>query len=293
MNRFVYLSLVVAMTVPAAALAQDVAAPAAPPADPVPMAAPVDPTPPAAEPVAAPAPVEETPAATEETEPAPTESAPVAGWFRVDSDLGGLQLWAGATFPLSDTIGLATDIYVLDTFGSMGEFDIGPSITLAPGISILPMLGMVFNWSAQKAAAVVPQFYAYVDTESVYFEFWSQLFLLDMFDKGTTDYLHLRAFPLYKVSDVFAIGIEIDANIAVANAPAPVDPADPTAEPEEVTLMWLPIGPHIKMNAGAASTIELFIGYDLGGNEPYNIATYGGPTEEHRLAGRFTFVQTF
>jgi hypothetical protein len=288
-KRFACLSLVAALAVPAGALAQDVAAPAAPAAEPAPAPVATELTP---APPAEPAPtLYEAPAATEETEPAPEDAAaPVAGWFRVDSDIGGLQLWAGATFPLSDTIGLATDIYVLDTFGSVGEFDIGPSITLAPGISILPMVGMVFNWSVQKAVSVVPQFYAYVDSSSVYFELWTQLFLSDMLTSGALDYLHIRAFPLYKVSDVFAIGVEIDANIAVANAPQTAEPGE---EPEDVTLLWLPVGPHIKMNAGAASTIELFIGYDLGGNELYNLATYGGPTEEHRLAGRFTFVQTF
>jgi hypothetical protein len=284
MKRFAYLCLVVAMAVPAAALAQDVAATAAPTEVPA-----AEPTPAPAPPMAETAPlvpVEETPAATEETEPAPDASAPVAGWFRVDSDVGGLQLWGGATFPLSDTIGLATDIYVLDTFGSVGEFDIGPSITIAPGISILPMVGLAVNWSLQRAASFIPQLYLYADSSSVYFEFWSQLFLSDMFHGGTLDYLHLRAFPVYKVSDVFAIGVEIDANIAVANAPVDADMKD-------VTLLWLPIGPHIKMSAGAASTIELFVGYDVGGEESYNLATYGGPTEEHRFAGRFTFVQTF
>jgi hypothetical protein len=222
----------------------------------------------------------EAPAATEETEPAPEDaSAPVAGWFRVDSDIGGLQLWGGATFPLSDTIGLATDIYMV---GTLGEFDIGPSITLGDGISILPMIGYAIDWSAQKSAAIIPQFYAYVDTSSVYFELWAQLFLLDMFapeSAPATDYLHLRAFPLFKASDLVAIGIEVDANIAVSNAPMTGPMMD-----EEQTLLWLPIGPHIKMNAGEASTIELFVGYDLA-SEDLN--------GDRRFAGRFTFVQTF
>lgn len=250
------------------------------------MATSVDPTP-VAEPVAAPAPVE-APAATEETEPAPAEdaSAPVAGWFRVDSDFGGLQLWGGATFPLSDTIGLATDIYM---YGTYGEFDIGPSITLAPGISILPMVGLQVDWFSEKTVSFVPQFYAYVDTSSVYFEFWSQFFLNDMFHKGANDFVHLRAFPLYKVSDVIAIGVEIDANINLANAP--VKASDPT---EEVSLLWLPIGPHIKMNAGAASTIELFVGYDVAA-ETFAAQPAGAPAggEDHHFAGRLTFVQTF
>lgn len=276
-KRFASLSLLVALTVPAGALAQDVAAPAPPATEPAP--------PPAAEPAPAPEPVAvttsvEAPAATEETEPAPDGAAPVAGWFRIDSDGGGLQLWGGATFPLSDTIGLATDIYVVSLpvgGDSIGEFDIGPSVTLAPGISILPMVGLAVDWTVQKAASFIPQFYAYVDSSSVYFEFWAQLFLSDMFNEGSLDYLHLRGFPVYKVSDVFALGIEADANIAVKNGPL-------DADGEELSLFWLPVGPHIKMNAGALSTIELFVGYDLG-PEDYN--------SDRRFAGRFTFVQTF
>lgn len=277
MKRFAYLNLVVAMTVPAGALAQDVAAEPAPVAEPAPMAEPTPAPAPPMEEAAPMAPVEETtPAATEETEPE-DGSAPVAGWFRVDSDIGGLQLWAGSTFPLSDSIGLATDIYMV---GTLGEFDIGPSITVADGVSILPMIGYAVDWSAQKSAAVIPQFYIYADSSSVYFEFWSQLFLLDMFapeSAPATDYLHLRAFPVYKASDVFAIGVEIDANIAISNAP--VD-----ADGDDITLLWLPIGPHIKMSAGEASTIELFAGYDLASEDVNG---------DKRFAGRLTFVQTF
>jgi hypothetical protein len=76
---------------------------------------------------------------------------------------------------------------------------------------------------------------------------------------------------------VIAIGLEVDANIALKNAP--VD-----AMGEELALYWLPIGPHIKMAAGASSTIELFVGYDLGPEEVNG---------DRRLAGRFTFTQTF
>jgi hypothetical protein len=269
--------------VPAGALAQDVAQPAPVAAQPAPVAAEPAPAPaPAPEPVLAPAPAPEAPAATEETEPAPAEEegAPVTGWFRIDSDIGGLQLWGGATFPLSDTIGLATDIYVgtLPLGGpSFGEFDIGPSITLAPGISILPMVGLAINWSTQKAYAFVPQFYAYVDTSVIYFEFWSQLFLQDMFNEPSQDYLHLRAFPLFKASDSIAIGLEIDANIVLKNAAT-------KPNGDEIPIAWLPIGPHVKMAAGASSTIELFVGYDLA-DEQLN--------SDRRFAGRFTFTQTF
>ena len=46
--------------------------------------------------------------------PAEEEESFPAAWFRIDSDLGSLQLWAGATHMLSDTVGIATDIYVHD-----------------------------------------------------------------------------------------------------------------------------------------------------------------------------------
>jgi hypothetical protein len=262
--------------VPAGALAQEAAPPAPVQAQPAPIAVEPAPAPaPAPEPTFAPAPEPEAPAATEETEPAPADGAPVTGWFRIDSDFGGVQLWGGATFPLSDTIGLATDIYV---YGSSGEFDIGPSITLAPGISILPMIGLQIDWFDQRAEYLVPQFYAYVDSSLIYFEFWSQFFLGDMFVEGTEDYVHLRAFPLFKASDVIAIGLEIDANISLGNVP------DYDGDMEEDALQWLPIGPHVKMAAGAASTIELFVGYDLA--DP-------GKFGDRAFAGRFTFTQTF
>lgn len=300
LKRFTCLGIVVAMTAPAGVLAQDVAEPAAAPVEPAPVAAPVEPAP-VAEPVlmaeppvmAEPAPIE-APAATEETEPAPVEDDPaVAGWFRVDSDLYGVQLWAGATFPLSDTVGLAMDTYVVGTYG---ELDIGPSITVADGVSILPMIGLNMTWSGQEAVTLVPQFYVYADSSVVYFEFWSQLFLAGVFAEDgvdPTDVLHLRAFPLFKASDWVAIGIEVDANIAVSNAPL-------NSDGDDQAILWLPIGPHLKLAAGEASTIELFVGYDVGAYEPAVDADgaavcsgFGSCNKDKKLAGRFTFTQTF
>jgi hypothetical protein len=51
--------------------------------------------------------------------PAPTpvaeEPKPVPSYFRIDHDyMFGLQVWAGATYPLTDKIGLATDIYLAE-----------------------------------------------------------------------------------------------------------------------------------------------------------------------------------
>jgi len=133
-----------------------------------PVAAGAAPEGPAVEPVAV-APAAEAPVA-EETFP--------AAWFRIDSDLGSLQLWAGATHPLTDGIGLATDMYVLATVGgtgllSLGEFDIGPAIT-AGTFTLTPMLGVQADWGNHRMAALVPQFYLTGGPDPIYTELWLQ-----------------------------------------------------------------------------------------------------------------------
>ena len=49
------------------------------------------------------------------------------------------------------------------------------------------------------------------------------------------------------------------------------------------TVYWLPVGPHVKLNYGENSTLELFVGYDLVAKDQ----------DKDDLAGRFTFVQTW
>ena len=80
---------------------------------------------------AAPAPAPEAPAASAEAsapaspapsaEPAPAAPSAWPGWIRADHDGGGLQLWGGATAPLTDGIGLAYDMYVNFGGPAMGE----------------------------------------------------------------------------------------------------------------------------------------------------------------------------
>jgi hypothetical protein len=208
----------------------------------------------------------------EEEAPVEDGGSDVTGWFRIDMDPSGLQLWAGATHPLSDTVGLASDIYVV---GSIGELDIGPTFT-AGSLIITPMVGLAIDFAAQHAVSFIPQLYLIADGDAIYFEFWSQLFLSDMFQPAT-DYIHLRGFPLYKASEQVAIGVEVDANINIKNKPPNADMDD------EVTLAWLPVGPHLKLFYGGSSTLELFVGYDVAAEN----------TGNDKLAGRFTFVQTW
>jgi hypothetical protein len=244
---------------------------AAPTAAPAPAAEPAPA--PAAEPAPAPEPVAEAPA--EEMGPMPeaarTEDVP--GWFRIDVDKYGLQLWAGATHPIGD-LSLASDIYVTGTFA---EFDIGLTFTVAEGLSMTPMIGYTFDFGTQQSANLaLPQLYTIYAGESVYFESWVQVFFASPFLSTATDYLHTRDFLLYNVSDHFSAGLEIDADIALKNAPLKTNG-------DKATLYWLPIGPHVKVHYGAGASMEMFVGYDV-------MAEDQG---KKKLAGRFSFVKNW
>jgi hypothetical protein len=177
--------------------APDTTAPAATPA-PAPASPDANTTVPATvEPSPAPAPAPDaTVAAPADLAPAP--AAPVeeeetfpAAWFRIDSDLGGLQLWAGATHMFNDTIGLASDIYV--NSGFLGEFDIGPSIVAGP-MYITPMIGLQWDWVARRAAAIVPQLYVTGGPDPIYTELWLQWYNYAAFKDPNIDPLGKQSY---------------------------------------------------------------------------------------------------
>jgi hypothetical protein len=250
--------------VPAAAMAQDV---------PVPPAGPSGEPPPAG-PAAAPAaaPPEAAPAAAPEAAPA-APAAPTAwpGWMRIDSDLGGVQLWAGATAPLADGIGLAFDAYV---FGSLGEFDIGPAIAVGP-LTLTPMLGAQIDWSSHQFAALVPQLYLTGSAGPIYEELWLQYYnyksVYDYTNKhpggGAPSYFYARAFVDYKISDFVAVGPQIEL----------------TNDFEAKEVAALPVGANVFFfQAGANSTFQAFLGYETK-------KTF----DDNHLAGRLSYVHNF
>jgi hypothetical protein len=211
---------------------------------------------------------QEAPAAAEE------ETFPPA-WFRIDSDAALLQLWAGATHPLTDTIGLATDIYV--NSGSLGEFDLGPAFTAGPFI-VTPMIGIQFDWALHKAAAIVPQLYVVGGPDPIYLELWIQNYLYTPFDYPTADTvlantLYARFFVDYKVSKYIAIGPEIEPLLAVSG-------------PDKTTLS-LPIGGNLMLsNYGVGNTLFVFLGYETK-------STARDAVDGNALVGRLTFVKNF
>lgn len=251
---------------PASAFAQDAAAPAAPPAAPAAEA-------PAAPPAPAPA-AEAAPAA--EVAPAAAEAAPAApaawpGWFRLDSDAGGLQLWAGATAPLADGIGLAFDAYV--NSGTMGEFDIGPAIAVS-SLTLTPMIGAQFDWGNRSFAALVPQLYLTGSIGPIYEELWLQYYnyksVYDYTGKvnpAATSFLYVRAFVDYKINDYIGVGPQLEL----------------TQDFDAKEMTSMPVGANVFFfQAGAGSTFQAFLGYETK-------KTFG----DNHLAGRLSFVHNF
>jgi hypothetical protein len=251
------------------------------------------------EPAPAPAPDATVAAPADPAAPAPVVEAPVeeetfpAAWMRLDSDLLGFQAWAGATHMFNDTVGLATDIYLNATAAPyLGEFDIGPSIVAGP-MYITPMIGIQWDWSSRRAAAIVPQLFVTGGPDPIYAELWLQWYDYAAFKDpslggaGKVSYLYGRFFLNYKAHKYVAFGPQIEFQLALNDAARrPLD-ADELADgkTEGQKLSYLPIGADISLtNYGKNNTLIAFMGYD--------VKSLDVPEQRH-LTGRLTFIHNF
>jgi hypothetical protein len=201
----------------------------------------------------------------------------------MDSDLGSLQLWAGATHMLSDSVGIATDMYAfLGTTGlSLGEFDLGPSFVLG-SFYLTPMLGLQVDWGNHSLAALVPQLYLTGGPDPIYMELWIQNYAYTVFDKsnvtptGGWNTLYARLFIDYKMGKYFGVGPEVEMLMALNDAAK-------TPPPDSKSLLSLPVGLNIMLsNYGKNNVFYIFGGWE----------TQDTPNDEH-VAGRLTFVHNF
>lgn len=249
------------------------------------------PPPPAAEPAPAPAPVPAA-GAVPAPEAAPTEAAPMApeaapaapaeeetfpaAWFRIDSDGSALQLWAGATHMLSDSVGIATDMYV--NSGFLGEFDLGPAFTAGP-FTVTPMLGLQVNWHDHRADALVPQLYVIGGPSPIYMELWVQNYENGVFDKSgkTTDgggnTLYFRYFVDYMAGKYIGVGPEAELLLGLNSK----------SKNGDKSLLSLPVGLNVSLTSyGKNNSLVIFGGYETQDTE-----------NDKHLAGRLTFVHNF
>jgi hypothetical protein len=247
----------------------------------------------AATPAAA-GPAESTPAGA----PPPAEApAAVPSYFRIDHDYAfGLQLWAGATYPLAENIGLASDIYIAENYpvGGVGadgapylaqswwgEFDLGPAFTFGP-LSVTPMVGIAFDWAAKHAVAINgPQLYTILNTDKLYFESWVWTLLYSPFkDQVTANYFHTRDWVLYKLSGTVALGPQIELWTKLQDKASAVGFAPGKG------ISSLPIGGHIDLAYGTGNTLGLFVGYETHKDAREAVGGKGA-------VGRLTFVHNF
>lgn len=191
------------------------------------------------------------------------------GWFRIDHDNLGLQLWAGATHTIGG-VGIATDVYIIPQTPDgtiFGEFDIGVEIPAGP-LLFIPMAGIGVDWfDADVETLIAPQLFTYGDFGPVYLEWWSQFFFNGVFsDADVTGAWYNRLFLTYAISDEVAIGPQAEMIL------------DLNGE----GLVSLPVGATIALGYGENNTLQLFGGYETQDDSGNNA-----------LAGRITFVRTW
>jgi len=225
----------------------------------------------------------------------PAETSP-ASYFRIDHDYAfGIQLWAGATHPLGDGIGLASDIYIAEVTTPMynsgigaipgswyGEFDLGPAFSFGP-LSLTPMAGIGFDWAAKHANALnAPQLYTIVNLDKIYFESWVWTLLYSPFkEQAAANQFHTRDWILYKLSGTLSIGPQLELWYNLQNFTRAFD-----GGAWKKGVAQLPIGGHVEIAYGTGNSLGLFVGYDA--NKDGRDARGG-----NAAVGRFTFVHNF
>ena len=214
-----------------------------------------------------------------------------------------MQLWAGATHPLSDTVGIATDIYLnvpliglyppktgtANPLVTLGEFDVGPAFTVGK-FTITPMLGMQFDIWNHRANSLVPQFYVTGGGgDPIYMELWVQNYENQVFDKThQTNTLYFRYFLDFTLGRYMALGPEVEALIGLnksgkipGNYAPDLGSYKDSGKPN--TLVSLPVGLNLNFtNYGKNNTLMIFAGYET-----------TKTTTHDPLAGRLTFIHNF
>lgn len=196
-------------------------------------------------------------------------ASPVTGWFRLDVDSLGTQFWFGAAHEIGG-VTIASDIYVTGTFA---ELDLGATLTFGD-LSLTPMAGIGFDFAAYDVASLIaPQLFTTWKRGPVYFDSWMQVFFNSPFVDGARDLAYVRAFVVYQLAEIFAVGPQVEASFYLNES---VEGAGDDG------LGALPAGAQASVGYGKNNTLGVFLGYDT---------QYQG--DGAGITGRFTFVRTW
>jgi hypothetical protein len=226
---------------------------------------------------------------------APSEK-PIPSYIQLDHDyLFGLQLWAGATYPILSWLGVASDVYVAENYPSFsggtvvggavtghvtqsywGEFDLGPELKLGP-LTLTPMAGIAFDWAARRPVALnAPQLYAVVTLERFYFESWCWVLFYSPFKEPVySDYLHNRNWLLWKATSFLGVGPQFEYTYNLN-----------TQGMGTKGTQAMPLGGHLELAYGTGNSLGLFLGYELSRN-------VRRAHDGNAIAGRITFSHDF
>ena len=218
-----------------------------------------------------------------EEEMAEEEASGASGWFRVDMDGYGTQIWFGASHSpdFLGNLSFDTDIYVYDTFG---ELDLGLGIPVVESESLeltfLPMVGIGFDYAAANgpSSLIVPQLFTYLTAGPISFESWIQGFFNTPFDYDD-DSLYTRNFVLYSLNDTIAIGPQVEVGVTLATL-------DPEKE-DETGLSSLVAGLRVNVGYGENNTLGIFVGYETVPQEDDE----GKEIEQTGITGRMTLFR--
>ena len=224
--------------------------------------------------------------------PAASSASPdpnTTSYFKVDHDYAfGLQLWAGATHPLSKTIGLSTDVFIADgqlalykgaAYSWYGEFDIGPAFTFGP-LLLTPMVGLGMDWGAHHATLGKWQLYTILNTDKIYAESWVWALMYSTFKEAPLpNGFHTRDWILYKLSGTLSVGpqIELWANMTSKTT---------LIGYSKNGVVSMPIGGHIDIAYGTGNVLGVFLGYEAN-------KTGRELRDGNAAVGRFTFIHNF
>ena len=194
------------------------------------------------------------------------EETGVYGFMRVDTDFLGTQIWFGATHQLG-TLEINSDIYLVD---ATGEFDIGPSFPFGENLTLLPMVGIVFDFGSTNVATFVPQFYVYWASGKLYLESWEMVYI-GLRDESPPNSFYDRTFLLYSLSGALSVGPQLELSLNLEDT-----------EDGSDTLTSLAVGPRANLGYGEGNTLGLFLGYET---------KEEARGENDGIVGRFTFIR--